>query len=72
MQCVNLFRRHDPSFDQWFKEANLRPYHVRNRVIACSALYPDISVFFQVTYLSPESQNEFIELIGKSVHKQSL
>ncbi|CAF2704956.1 unnamed protein product [Rotaria sp. Silwood2] len=52
VQLVNLFRRYNSNFNQWFLDTSLRAH--------------------QVTYLTPQAQNEFIEIIGKEVHSEVL
>ncbi|CAF2046022.1 unnamed protein product [Rotaria magnacalcarata] len=50
IQLVNLFRKYNSNFNQWFLDSSLRAH--------------------KVSYLTPQSQNEFIEIIGKEVHHE--
>ncbi|CAM4795088.1 unnamed protein product [Rotaria magnacalcarata] len=52
IQLVNLFRKYNSNFNQWFLDSSLRAH--------------------KVTYFTPQSQNEFIEIIGKEVHREVL
>ncbi|CAF3127814.1 unnamed protein product [Rotaria sp. Silwood2] len=49
IQLINLLRRRDPLFDDWFNQKQIEKY--------------------QVSYLSAQSQDEFIKLLGEYVQK---